>query len=217
VDPELLNPAWYVGDLDGAGTSTIAQNITIRRINSDQSVDLDGQYTVDAVSPTEVTLCSRPRGVTTDWNNRLVGYLGGQTRPLSASVPVGKRCGSGPSSSRTRTRPSWWPTCWRSAVYSPTTARLQCAASTSFEVEATPVISVGRADRSGPDFRQHGEQLRRSGDQTSKELRAKTLVCSLATPGRHSVRANAPGPRLQLQGHGHGRDQVAGPLFDGPG
>lgn len=181
--PGQLNPAWFVADLAGAGTTGYAQNITMIRSNSDTAVDLAGTYQIAAVTADQVTLTD-PGGVNPDWGV-LASYAGGTTVPLSAFMTLtGETNWIGPY-----------------IIDDPETAFLvvnvvaeqgaykvdqdaQYAANVEFEVVATPVDEAGLPI--GPAQTFVGTVL---GSDTTKEMRALTLVCPLGTPGRQSVQA----------------------------
>lgn len=190
IDPGLLNPAWLIGDLDGAGTALYSQNITMLDAPSTDVVDLGGSYTVLSVTPTELTLDS-PAAVTADWN--LVGnFVGGQTRPLSAFV--GRSGGSewiGPFIVEDPNTQFLVANVVALQGLYKDDGKRQLAFPIQFQIEATPVNQLDVPIGAAQTF--NGTVDGNTGN--TKDLRAKTLVCNLAVPGRQSVRARRVTPK----------------------
>jgi hypothetical protein len=189
VNPAGLNPNWLIGDLAGAGSSAANQNINMIYAPSLIDVRLDGAYTVTGVFADHIVL-DDPESVSADWGY-LPGYRFSRTNPLSASIA-------------TSNNGNW---IGPFIVEDPNTHFLvanvvalqglykddgknQTAFPISFEIESTPVnlldVPIG-APESFVGI------VDGNADKT-KDLRAKTLICGLSTPGRQSVRCRRTTP-----------------------
>lgn len=188
VSPEAINPNWLQGDLDGVGSSLATQNITLIQTAGPTTVNLDGQYTISALTGSQITLDS-PTGVSTDWNY-LPQYLNGQTRPLSAALSGQAGNWIGPYIVEDPNTHFLVANVLALSGLYKDDGKNQTAFPISFEIEATPVntldVPVGPA--------QSFVGIVEGNANKTKDLRAKTLICNLTNPGRQSVRARRTTP-----------------------
>jgi hypothetical protein len=182
ASPEQVNPNWNYVDLDGSGTTGYAQNISIISAPVYVPVDLQGTYTVTAVTPTTITLFD-PEIENADWGF-LSLFPGLITKLTSAYVAksggnwIGPFIVDGPDTSLLVAN-----FVADSGLFKDN-GKKQKAFPISVEIEATPVDSDDEPIGSPQTF-----SATLPGNDKGRERRAITLVCELTAPGRQSVRA----------------------------
>lgn len=181
VNPTAINPNWYYVDLDGAGGTGYAQNISMISAPEYTAVNLSGSYVVSAITATEITL-TNPASINSDWGLLSI-FEGAKTRLLSAYIAKESGNWIGPF-----------------IVENPETTLLvanfvslqglykqndkkQTAFPITIQVEATPVNTLDAPIGSPQTF-----STTIPGNSSGRDKRAGTLVCELAQPGRQSVR-----------------------------
>lgn len=189
ASPEQVNPNWYYANLDGAGTTGYAQNVSMITPPVYQDLDFSGSgYTIASVTETNITLNS-PSTINDDWS-AVGGFVGGATSLLSANISstnnanwIGPFIVENPST-----------TLLIANFLAPgglykDNGKKQVAFPVTMQLEATPVDQNDDPIGASQTFTTTVQ-----GNSSGREQRAQTLVCELAYPGRQSVRARRVTP-----------------------
>jgi hypothetical protein len=180
--PEQVNPNWLYADLDGAGTTGYAQNISMVSAPAYTSVDLSGIYTVVAVTPTTIEL-DNPIDENTDWG-WLALFPDLQTQLLSASVSKSGGNWIGPFIVEAEDTALLVANFVAGGGLFKDNGKKQKPFPITMELEATRVDSSDAPIGAPETF-----SVTIEGNSKGRDQRAATLVCELANPGRQSVRA----------------------------
>lgn len=179
--PQSINPAWLYVDLDGSGTTGYSRNIGISLASSGRAVDLAGSYTIASVSAAEIELVN-PAAENSGWGF-LQFFGGGATKYLSAHAAKTGNNWIGPFIVEDIDTALLVANFVAMQGLFKDNGKKQSAFSISVQIEATPVDSNDAPTGPPQIF-----SATLPGNSKGREMRAITLVCELASPGRQSVR-----------------------------
>jgi hypothetical protein len=182
TSPEDINPGWHYVDLNGSGSTGYAQNISMVTPPAFTVVDLSGTYIVASVTPTEVTL-TNPELTKSDWG--MLGiFSGAKTKLLSSFVSTNASNWIGPFIVEPADTALLVANFVAMQGLYKQNDKKQTAFPITIEIEATPVNTANAAIGAPQTF-----SVVIPGNSSGRDMRAATLVCELAQPGRQSVRA----------------------------